>query len=651
MNFKNAKFKLPNPVVANFLRITAIFMLLFTGLRLLLLLFDYSLFAGVPFPVLAQSFAVGLRFDLAVTLYFIAPLFLINYIFYFFNRPAKLITFNTVYLTFFFLVCSFLGAAEIEFYKYFQIRLNAFFVNWEENPAFIIKMVWESYPVLLYLLPVFGLTVLTGWLFRRMQRKFYGSGTVRQDLRLKTVFFLFSALLIFFGIRGTFSFKTPLRWGHAYFSRYNAANQLALNGLFTLANDILYQENRGEHPAKLLGIRNRDKAYRTVRRLVRDSTGTMVNFPLRRYRFTGKPRKKNVVIILLESFSSFAVRQATERGDSLYFNDLKEHSLCLPNFYSNGFHTYMGLFSSLFGMPNVYGKSILKRNEGQQEFSGIHNILSRKGYHSYFAVSHDPNFDNMAGFLRGNGVEKIISQFDFPQTEVLSTLGVADHKLLEKMNDVFRRAEQPFVATILTTNNHGPWIIPEVPGRTFQSTFEYTDWALHHFLQLAQKEDYFRNTLFVITGDHGKAETPGYDLNLQAFHIPCVFYSPGFVRPQEIRNIAGQTDLTQMIMDFLQMDYHTTNLGRNVLNFPNDSTGFAMFQEGTKIGFIRDQWYLIDRLSGEPSLYRYRSKEPRHDYAGEKPELLGELQRDARSLFFVANDMILKRKVSAGHWK
>lgn len=651
MNWKRIcrKEQLFNPPIFFFFWITLIFLVLFQILRLALLVYNPDQFRAIPVVVLAKAFLVGARFDLAVSLYAIAPLFLLNYLFYFFNRHGWLRQLNTVYLSLFAFLYTFLGVAELEFFKYFHVRLNAYFVNWTENPGFVLKMVWETYPVVRYLLFIGLFLVLCYGLFAWLQNKIYRQ-PAGQGVGVKILMFVLAIPLVFVGIRGTLSYKTPLRWGHAYFSEYNAANQLALNGVFTLANDILYQKKNRTDLGKLLGIRDRAAAYRRVEKMVQDSTGRVIHFPLREYRYQPPPRKYNVVIFLLESFSQYGIRKLEQEGAHLYFPDMARRGIYFPHFYSNGFHTYIGLFSSLFGMPNVYGKSILKRNEGQQEFSGIINILKNQGYRAYFAVSHDPNFDNMAGFLRENGVDKIVSQFDFPRKEVLSTLGVADHKLFEKMNEVFRRSSQPFVGVVLSTNNHGPWIIPEVPGHKFLSTFDYTDWALHHFFELAREESYFKNTIFVITGDHGKAETPIYDFDLQATHIPCLIYNPALIPPRVVRNITGQVDLTQMVLGLLRMSYRTTNLGRDVLHMPNRYHGFAFMEEGKKLGLIWNDWYLIDRLGGRASLYRYRSEDPRHDWAAEKPALLKEMQDRARDYYFVGNDIILNRRAAVSQW-
>lgn len=638
-----------NPLLIYFFQVIIVFLIFFELIRFVLLITNISQFQSIPILTLLKSFWVGLRFDTSVTLYALAPLFMINYLFYFFKKERWLKYINTFYLTIVFFIYSFLGVAEIEFYKYFKTRLNAFFVNWGEDADFVLKMVWQSYSIPIYLLILVTLLSTSYIIFKILQKKFFQKKT-SLGFASKVIAFIIVLPLIFLGIRGTFSYKSPLRWGHAYFSSYNPANQLALNGIFTLANDILYQKKDFATLEKSLGIQNLDVAAQIVENLIQDSTGKFIPFPLREYQFKAKPNEWNVVIILLESFSDYGIHKFESDRIPLYFNRIKNEGIYFRNFYSNGFHTSMGIFTSLFGMPGVYGKTILKRNEGQQVFSGILNILKARGYKTYFGVPHDPNFENMAGFLRGNGVERIISQFDFSSKEALSKLGVADHKLFEKMNECFKESRQPFIGVILSANNHGPWIIPKVSGKTFKSTFDYTDWVLQHFLELAEMEEYYKNTIFIITGDHGKAETPGYEFNLQSTHIPCLIYNPILIKPKVVQNICGHIDLTQTILGILGTDFSTTNFGRDILHIPNKPLGFVLMQEGNMLGFIYNDWYLIDRIGGKSHLYQYRSNFPFKNFADEHPEILQDLKSKARSIYIIGNDFILNRKVAPSFW-
>ncbi|GAB4337496.1 MAG: LTA synthase family protein [Calditrichia bacterium] len=624
-------------------------MLLFFLGRLILLLGNRAYFAEVPFSTILKAFWVGARFDNAVTGYFLAPLVLLSFIAYFLNAQQFGRRFAILYSTGIFALLAITCLAEVEFFSYFHSRLNIFFVDWEENPGFILTMVWESYPVVRYLLIAAVLTTL--FYLGVKKYAFPAAPGVETSLPLKIALFLITAPLVFVAIRGTLSYKTPLRWGHAYFSTHVPANQLALNGLFNLANDVVAQQKSAGNPRRFFGIDDEKEAYRIVADWLTRDDSRALNFPAREYDFAAREAAPpNIVLILLESFSQAGLEKLREQGIPLYFDELRKKGLYFPNFYSNGYHTYMGLFSSVFGMPNLFGKSIMKSNLGQQRFNGLPNLLAPIGYTGWFGVPHDPNFDNMAGFLKGNGVEKVISQFDFNASEVLSALGVPDHRLFEEMNKRFSLSPSPFLGIMLSSNNHGPWIIPEVKNKRFVSTLHYTDWALYYFLQLAEKEPYFKNTIFLITGDHGKAYDAGHAYNLQNTHIPLLIYAPGRIQPGVVKTVCGQADLLPVILSFVKGRFVTTALGRNVLNLPESEEGFACMQEGNTLAMRLGDWYVIDRIGGDLQLFDLAGEDPLRDVSREFPETGRRLKQFLRAYSFVANDMFLKRKATPEAW-
>lgn len=216
-----------NPVIIDLLKIFFLFIIFFSLYRFIFLLINLNEFVGIPFLIILQSFLVGLRFDISVSLYALSILFILNYLLYFFNKRHWLKIFNIVYTKFVLFVFIFLSVVEIEFYKYFHSRLNIYVFNVEENPKFVIKMIWESYPVI----PLLLIILLVSFLGFLLVKKVFKSTNQRrsQSIVYQIITFVIFGILIFIGIRGTLSPKTPLRWGHAFFSTYNACNKLALN--------------------------------------------------------------------------------------------------------------------------------------------------------------------------------------------------------------------------------------------------------------------------------------------------------------------------------------------------------------------------------------------------------------------------------------
>lgn len=639
VTFSNVFQSIFNNFIQKFLWIFLFFIFFFSIYRFALFAINFNEFKNIPIEIIFKSFLVGLRFDTSVVLYPLSIFFLFNYLLYFFNKHNLLQKINIAYLTLIFFLFAFLSLVEIEFYRYFHFRLNIYVLNIEKNPKFISKMIWESYPVVPYVFLLIVLTVISFIVFKRILKE--EPNRPQPSLFFKFISFVLFSILIFLGIRGTTSHKTPLRWGHAFFSTYNQCNKLALNGIFTLVDDILKNPTEGEDIDKIFP-NGKNLSVEELQKLISDSTALVLKFPERTYSFQEMPKKYNVVIFLLESFSMQKIEEFTSKGIPLFINELKKEAVFFENIYSNGIHTNMGLFSSLFGLPNIMGKSVMVRSHGQKSLNGLTNVLKENGYVGYFAVSHDPNFDNMAGFLRCNGVDFVVSQFDFPQSLVLSTLGIPDHILFEKMNQIFAQSKQPFFAVILSTNNHGPWIVPKVEGQSFHSTFDYTDWALKHFFDLARKENYFENTIFIVTADHGLVQNPKYDLPLEGFHIPLVIFAPKLFKPEVRKTIGSQIDIQNTVLSLLRISFSCSNMGRNLFDFnPNKEQGFAIFHEGQTLGMIYNDWLVVDRLKSKCSIYKYKSNNPFIDYSDIYPDTANFFKNVLEGLYYNFNKNLL----------
>lgn len=643
---------LPQKEVMYFISFYFTGIIFFEFFRAMFLLNNFHSADGVPVCVLLQSFFVGWRFDTVITCYIITPFFLLGNLPLL--EPVRFRTFRSILFiltTAVFGFAYFLCLADIEFFKEFNCRLNYYAFAWVDTPGFIIRMIWEMYPVIRYLV-LFAVimvvfTLLNYKILKKVERLKY-----RPVIVLRILYFFIFGFLIFLGIRGRIQHKSPIRWGNAYFSNYNFANQMALNPVFTFGNAIIENIESQKESAHLSNFYSISDASRHTEKLLKQPL-------VRNMVFSEKnPVKYNVVLVLMENFaSSFIGAQRAEIDLTPNFNKLCEKGVLFVNFFSNGLHTYTGLFSSITGLPNPPGKSIMKRTMGQQKFSGLGTILKNEGYETLFFCTHDPVFDNMAGFLKNNGFDRIIAEADYDKKFVLSTLGVSDHIMFERaVNELSGITNKPFFALILTASNHGPWILPNVDFDRVNpnlqeaekyNAFKYSDWALNRFIELSRKLDYFKKTIFVITADHGSLYKPKYDLDISGFHIPLLIYAPYIIgdKSRRIHTFGGQTDIPSTIMGMLKMDYKNRTLGRDILTL-KETDGFAQFREGLLSGFINNKFYLIDRLKASASLYEYKSDNPTQDLSLLKKEVLQKMQTDLRAYIQTGEYIINKPRTS-----
>jgi phosphoglycerol transferase MdoB-like AlkP superfamily enzyme len=201
--------------------------------------------------------------------------------------------------------------------------------------------------------------------------------------------------------------------------------------------------------------------------------------------------------------------------------------------------------------------------------------------------------------------------------------GISDKDLFLEANDVFKKQTQPFFAIVQTSDNHRPYKTPEadsdfqkmiVPDDELKkygfesldeyNSFRYSDYCFKKFIEAAEKESYFHNTIFVFLGDHGM---PGNademypsawtDQQLYDEHIPLLFYAPYLLVPQRREEVVSQIDVLPTIAGMLNQTYVNTTLGRDLLD-PEKKNNFSFITNNVnKIGMVTDDFYYIKNLN------------------------------------------------------
>ncbi len=69
------------------------------------------------------------------------------------------------------------------------------------------------------------------------------------------------------------------------------------------------------------------------------------------------------------------------------------------------------------------------------------------------------------------------------------------------------------------------------------TAMRYSDWALGQFFEQARKEPYFKETLFVVVGDHGFGnEQQITQMDLGRFNVPMLLIGPGVQEKNSVRS-------------------------------------------------------------------------------------------------------------------
>ncbi|PCJ86188.1 MAG: hypothetical protein COA57_06635 [Flavobacteriales bacterium] len=604
----------------------------FTFFRIVFFIAHLETANEVPFTVLLKAFFMGWRFDTVISCY----LLLIPFLFLAINSFVSPQTRFYRQLNYFFLICYSVAflicASDIPYYSQFNSRFSYAAFSWADNPLFVLKLVFTEpnhYPYLLIFL-------ITAFLFFRTVKRWNAKYTENHKITFaaNTLAFIMLGGLIFLGIRGRVEKKSPIRWGTAFFSEYAFANQMGLNPVFTLIRSTLDAAEPGN---KMLQFMPDEQAlHQAGKYLGREHLG---NGKLAKNIITkGSSAKYNIVVVLMESMSAeYMTRFGNQNKLTPVLDSLANESVFFSDFYSAGIHTFNGIHSTMYSVPALMGKHPMKNFENMNVNTGLPIELKKHGYQTLYFCTHDAQFDNMSGYLLANGIQQVISENDFPASEALSTLGVPDHVLLNKVTHTLSSLKEgsPFLAVVLTASNHSPIIIPDdIPFRPsategFEPAVQYADWSIGNFLSEAKKEAWYDSTLFVFLGDHGRRIKPIYDLAISYHHIPLLIHAPRiFTEPNEVTSLGCQIDLFPTLMGILDLAYINNTVGVDLLN---ESREFAYFSADDKLGCMNDTCYYVQRNSDVHSLYFYRKKD-RTDYIGAYPHLAEKMKNYAESM-------------------
>lgn len=475
------------------------------------------------------------------------------------------------------------SAANVPYYDYFARPLNSSIWQWFIYPEQTAGMVfgetsWLKYIVLWLVAAVafcLWLRFLGKYFWRRIET--VPARGWRRNLRTLLVSLPLLGLCIF-GIRGRTGYQ-PIKISAAYYCTTPLLNHTGVNAAFSLlqtTNDDLRPENRA------LTLMDEKEALGIVQQEL-GRTGIDGISPLARsIEGRADARRYNVVIVLMESLSANLMeRFGANPKLAPVLNGLWRSSMSFPRFYSTGNHTNQGIYATLYGFPSIMKRNSMKGSTIPR-YSGLPTVLHEAGYHTLFFMTHEKQYDNMNAFLLTNGFDEVFGQEDYPRDKWVTRWGVADDYLLLRGIELINERTKdgrPFLATLLTIQNHPPFVVPAY----FKSRFSdpgsevvaYADWSIGRFLEEARKQPWYANTIFLFLGDHGKVlgETQ-YEVPESFNHIPLMIFGPG-IEAGERSGFGLQQDVMPTVLGMLGQGYIQNNFGIDLLREKRTSVYYS----------------------------------------------------------------------------
>lgn len=518
---------------------------------------------------------IGIAFIAVKTLCFGLLLFLPQY--------RKQIRLGLYSFTIFLLVLIMIQNAVSEFFFWneFGVRYNFIAVDYLVYTNTVIGNIMESYPVVPLFLGVGIITIsITYWIVKQTKSYLDKLPDFKEKLK-STGIYILAVLISLFGI--------------PYLSqKANSENvfvtELQSNGIYKFV--VAFENNELDFDTYYKTLPE-DKAFAILKSKI---SGTNGQTTTRKITGDSTTLFKNVVLITVESLSGdFMTEYGNKKHITPFLDSLAHKSLQFTNLYAVGNRTVRGLEAVTLCLPPSAAESVVKRKDNKNKFS-TGAVFKSKGYAVKYFYGGDAFFDNMEDFFGGNGYE-IVDKKAFKPEEVTfqNIWGVCDEDMYRKaIKEMNAEAKQnsPFFNHIMTVSNHRPFTYPEgkidisEKLKSRSGGVKYTDYALKQFFAMAEKQTWFKNTVFVIVADHCASSSGKTELPLEKYRIPAMIYAPGFVAPRHVPTLMSQIDLMPTVMGMLHFSYKSKFYGQDVFKPDYEPRAFvATYQD---LGLIKD---------------------------------------------------------------
>lgn len=610
---------------------------IFLVTRLSLFIWQFDRFSQVP-ESYWLTFLYGLKMDTILALVLLIPLLVLLTL-----TPRFLSKFVDKFIVYYFLtvlmLVVFIESATFPFFAQYDVRPNYLFVEYLEHMKEVSSMLIADYK-LAFLLSFIAMFFTAKAYLKNNKNCFIACFELSYIKR----FLLLLPLLIIFsiGIRSSFGHR-PANISDALYSSNRILNEVTKNSLYSVLYAI-YSNAKYSNSVKHYGVMKVDDAIgRVKRRLNIQNTHSDYIFNRAVNTHFKHNKNKNLVIFIQESIGSqFVEAIGGEDGITPHLNELSNKGLLFTDAYSNGTRSIRGLAGLVAGNFSIPGKGVLKRNKSQQDFFTMASLLKSYQYETIFLYGGESRFDNMKSWFSGNGFNRIIEQTDFVDPEYVGSWGVSDEDLVVRANQEFKKYydnNQKFAAVMFSTSNHAPFDFPEdkidliedIAVKSVKNAIKYADHAIGQFIKLAQQEDYYKNTIFVIASDHD-VRVYGDDLvPVNRFHIPALILGEG-VPIMAYKKISTQPDILATALDLIGIDSLSYPIQGHSI-FSDKKQNVALMQFNDSYALRQDDKVAIIRPNKKALTFTYKDKKLKlttHDK---------ELEKDALAFIVTLNHL------------
>ena len=312
-----------------------------------------------------------------------------------------------------------------------------------------------------------------------------------------------------------------------------------------------------------------------------------------------------IFIILTIAMIYEAVRIEEESGDiNSNIDKIASEGLIFSNFFANGQRSIEGAQAILTGIPPLPGiPDIISLSVN---YSRLGELAKANHYRTIFVTSTLKESFSLDLMVYASGIEEYYGREDYnlllkyPEARE-RTLGW-DYESFMLLSDKLSGHSQPFIAFVNASSDHTPFPRMQEPFTKYThgqeseggylNMLHYTDWAIGEFMAKMSKQEYFNDTVFIITADHALAHFQADD-PYGKFRIPLILYSPKHIPKGNSERFASQIDIIPSMIDILNLEGNFSSIGTSIFA---PSNNFAITKEGSLLNIFAKEGFLQHSL-------------------------------------------------------
>lgn len=351
----------------------------------------------------------------------------------------------------------------------------------------------------------------------------------------------------------------------------------------------------------------------------------------------GVAKKKNVIVIHLESFQQFLINKKINGQEVTPFLNKLYKSKATYSF-DNFFHEVgqgktsdaeTMLETGTFGLSQG---SLFTQLGNDNTFQAAPAIFDQAGYTTAVFHGNVASFWNRSNTYKNLGYQYFFdaSYYDTSGDKSLG-YGLKDKLLFNDSVKYLQHLQQPFYVKYLTVTNHFPYTLdsedstfktPNTGDKTVDNYFKtahYLDQSVKEFYHYLNKSGLAKNSLIMLYGDHygiSNSSNPAlakvlgvdpddwndYD-NAQLQRVPLMFNMPGYTHGKIEHQYGGEIDVLPTLMHLMGMN------SKKYLQFGTD---LFSKEHNQVVAFRNRDWESPDYTSVDGTIYSNKTQQEIH---------------------------------------